>query len=229
LFVEPKGFTVSEAMNLQSDLRVLGDLNITGTIYKVTDVDGNSYNTITIGTQTWMAENLKTTRLNDGTSIPLVTSSATWGTLTTPAYCWYNNDEASNKVTYGALYNWYTANTGKLCPSGWHIPSDAEWTTLTDLFGGLSVAGGKMKEAGTGHWISPNVGATNESGFTGLPAGYRDKTSGFLNIGTYALWWASTGINSTDSWGRGLYNLDATVYRYPYYTNHGFSVRCIKN
>jgi len=89
-----------------------------------------------------MAENLKTTKLNDGTSIPLVTSSATWGTLSTPAYCWYNNDEASYKVTYGALYNWYTVNTGKLCPSGWHIPNDAEWTTLTNYLGGLSLAGG---------------------------------------------------------------------------------------
>jgi len=230
MFARTDTVGVSGVMNLQNNLLVQGNLNVAGTIYnEVTDVDGNSYNTIVIGTQTWMAENLKTTRLNDGTSIPLVTSSATWGTLLTPAYCWYNNDEASYKVTYGALYNWYTAKTGKLCPSGWHIPSDAEWTTLTDYLGGLSIAGGKMKEAETAHWISPNIGATNESGFTGLPAGYRDRTSGFLNIGTYALWWSSTEINSTDSWGRGLYNLDATVYRYNYYNNHGFSVRCIKN
>jgi uncharacterized protein (TIGR02145 family) len=230
MFARTDTVGVSGVMNLQNNLLVKGNLNIAGTIYnKVTDVEGNSYNTITIGTQTWMAENLKTTKLNDGTNIPLVTNGTTWGTLSTPAYCWFNNDEASYKVTYGALYNWYTANTGKLCPSGWHIPSDPEWTTLTDYLGGLSIAGGKMKEAGTSHWISPNIGATNESGFTGLPAGYRDKTSGFLNIGTYALWWASTGINSTDSWGRGLYNLDATVYRYNYYNNHGFSVRCIKN
>jgi uncharacterized protein (TIGR02145 family) len=230
MFARTDTVGVSGVMNLQSNLLVQGNINVTGTIYnKITDVDGNSYNTIAIGTQTWMAENLKTTKFNDGTSIPLVTSSTTWGTLLTPAYCWYNNDETTYKVTYGALYNWYTANTGKLCPTGWHIPSDAEWTTLTDYFGGLSIAGGKMKEAGTSHWISPNTGGTNESGFTGLPAGYRDKTSGFLNFGTYALWWASTGINSTDSWGRGLYNLDATVYRYNYYNNHGFSVRCIKD
>jgi uncharacterized protein (TIGR02145 family) len=230
MFARTDTVGVSGVMNLRSNLLVQGNLNIAGTIYnKVTDVNGNSYNTIVIGTQTWMAENLKTTKLNDGTDIPLVTNGTTWGTLLTPAYCWYNNDEATYKVTYGALYNWYTANTGKLCPSGWHIPSDAEWTTFTDYFGGLSIAGGKMKEAGTSHWISPNIGATNESGFTGLPAGYRDKTSGFLNIGTYALWWALTGINSTDSWGRGLYNLDATVYRSNYYNNHGFSVRCLKN
>ena len=230
MFARTDTVGVSGVMNLRNNLLVQGNLNIAGTIYnKITDVDGNSYNTIVIGTQTWMAENLKTTKLNDGTNIPLVTSATTWGTLSTPAYCWFNNDEATYKVPYGALYNWFTANTGKLCPSGWHIPSDAEWTTFTDYFGGLSIAGGKMKEAGTSHWISPNIGATNESGFTGLPAGYRDKTSGFLNIGTYALWWSSTEINSTDSWGRGLFNLDATVYRYNYYNNHGFSVRCIKN
>ena len=135
MFARTDTVGVSGVMNLQSNLLVQGNLNIAGTIYnKVTDVDGNSYNTVVIGTQTWMAENLKTTRLNDGTSIPLVTSSTTWGTLSTPAYCWYNNDEATNKVTYGALYNWYTAKSGKLCPSGWHIPSDDEWTTLTDLF-----------------------------------------------------------------------------------------------
>ena len=225
---------ISGVLNLQNDLIVAGNLNVSGAITKdttkITDIDGNIYNTVKIGTQIWMAENLKVIHLNDGTGIPLVTDAATWNNLPTPGYCWYNNNESTYRDTYGALYNWYTAKTGKLCPSGWHIPSDAEWTILTNYLGGLSVAGGKMKEAGTAHWLSPNTGATNESGFTGLPAGYRDKTTGsFLNIGSYALWWSSTEIISTDSWGRGLYHLDATVYRYNYYNNHGFSVRCVKN
>jgi uncharacterized protein (TIGR02145 family) len=134
------------------------------------DVDGNVYNTVTIGAQVWMAENLRTTKYNDGTSIPLVTDSTKWSDLSTPAHCWYNNDKASYKATYGALYNWYTVATDNLCPTGWHVPTTAEWQILKDYLGS-SVDGGKLKESGTTHWKSPNKGATNESGFTALPGG----------------------------------------------------------
>ena len=130
-----------------------------------TDIDGNVYHTVTIGTQIWMVENLKTTRYNDGSPIPFVTDSSSWSNLTTPGYCWYNND-TTNKNTYGALYNWFAVNTGKLAPTGWHVPTDDEWTTLTTYLGGESIAGGKLKETGTTHWRTPNAGATNEIGFT---------------------------------------------------------------
>jgi uncharacterized protein (TIGR02145 family) len=151
----------------------------------VTDGDGNVYNTVTIGTQIWMKGNLKTMKFNYGTSIPNVTDNTTWAGLTSAAYCWYNNDAATYKTTYGALYNWYAvdvaSNDGKnVCPAGWHIPSDAEWTTLTDYLGGASVAGSKLKETGTTHWLSPNTGATNESGFTALPGGGHSRNGNII-------------------------------------------------
>src|SRR5664279_5386678 len=125
------------------------------------DIDGNVYKNVTIVKQILMAENLKTTKFNDGTSIPLVRENSAWKDMNSPSFCWYNNDATTNKNNYGALYNWYTVNTNKLCPSGWHVPSDAEWTTLRTYLGGDSVAGGKLKETGTTHWKSPNTGATN--------------------------------------------------------------------
>jgi uncharacterized protein (TIGR02145 family) len=136
----------------------------------VTDIEGNDYTTVTIGTQTWMGENLKTTKLTDGESIPKITENAAWPNLATPAYCWYNNDETAHKKIYGALYNWYTVNTGKLCPTGWHIPSDDEWKTMIAFLGGAE-AGNKLQEVGTTHWTTQNEGATNKSGFTALPGG----------------------------------------------------------
>lgn len=163
----------------------------------VTDIDGNIYHTVQIGTQIWMVENLKTTKFNDGTTIPLVTDNIAWSKLTTPAYCWNKNIE-NNKDTYGALYNWYAVNTGKLCPKGWHVPTDNDWTILANYLGGEtydnknieSKTGGKLKESGTIHWSSPNEGATNETGFTGLPGGSRAYYKGDFNeIGTMGDWW----------------------------------------
>ena len=139
----------------------------------IKDIDGNKYKTVTIGTQVWMAENLKTTKFNDGTPIPMVKENDAWANLTTPAFSWYNNDSIDNKRNYGALYNWYTVSTNKLCPVGWHVPTEAEWATITAYLGEVGLAGGKLKDAGTVHWRTPNTGATNESGFTALPGGYR--------------------------------------------------------
>ncbi|MCB9001260.1 MAG: fibrobacter succinogenes major paralogous domain-containing protein [Bacteroidales bacterium] len=164
---------------------------ITTTNGTVTDIDGNTYITVTIGNQVWMAENLKTTHYNDGTAIPNVTDGNEWAALTTGAYCWYSNATAY-KDTYGALYNWYAVNTGKLAPTGWHVATDAEWTTLTTYLGGESVAGGKLKETDTTHWASPNTGATNETGFTALPGGYRGRGGAFGGIGGYGYWWSAT-------------------------------------
>jgi uncharacterized protein (TIGR02145 family) len=187
----------------------------------VTDIDGNTYNTVTIGTQVWMAENLKTIKFNDGTAISNVTDGAAWLGLTTPAYSWYNNDIA-NKDIYGALYNWYTVKTNKLCPSGWHVPSDAEWTVLTTYLGGAS-AGGKLKETGTTHWLTPNAGATNETGFTALPGGYRYNGGTFGNIGILGDWWSST-----ETYTRAMH-FDGADVGMLYSQGAGFSVRCLKD
>jgi len=193
----------------------------------VKDIDGNVYKTVTIGTKVWMAENLKTTKYNDGTAIPLVADDKAWEALTTPAYCWYNNDATANKKTYGALYNWYTVNTKKLCPTGWHVPTDAEWTTLTTYLGGESVAGGKLKETGITHWTTPNTGATNETGFTALPGGSRNGAYYF--IGYYGSWWSATEYDAIIAWYRYLYYYKSTVTRDNYAKQVGFSVRCLRD
>jgi len=201
----------------------------------VSDIDGNVYNTITITTQTWMAENLKTTKYNDNTPIPLVTDINEWILLsTTPGYCWYRNDTAAYKATYGALYNWYVvdsaSNGGKnVCPTGWHVPTEAEWTTLTSYLGGESVAGGKLKEFGTFHWLSPNTGATNESGFTGLPGGYRDGNGLFYLGGSYGYWWSSSKSYSA-SYCRSMgCDISSVGGGYIYFPEKAFSVRCLKD
>ena len=218
--------------------------NITGTAYGneisfttnnsdgISDVDGNYYNIVTIGSQIWMAENLKTTKYNDGILIPYVTDNITWGNLTTPAYCWYKND-INNKSIYGALYNWYTVSTNKLCPMGWRVPTDEEWTTLTTYLGGETAAGGKLKEQGPAHWLSPNTGATNESGFTALPGGDRSDKLGsgvfFAINGFTGRWWSSTIYNLTNIWIRHIDYNGATVYRSNITREHGISIRCIKD
>lgn len=201
------------------------------TIPTISDIEGNIYHIVTIGAQVWMAENLKTTKYSDATSIPLVTDNSAWNNLTTPGYCWYKNDEATYKNTYGALYNWYTVNTGNLCPTGWHVPTDAEWTTLTTYLGGESVAGGKLKETGTAHWHSPNTGATNESGFTALPGGIRYNTGTFNLIGDWGGWWSSTEYDAYNAWDRSLYLSYGNVLRYSsgHNKNIGVSVRCLRD
>jgi uncharacterized protein (TIGR02145 family) len=189
------------------------------------DSEGNKYRTIQIGTQTWMAENLKSTKLSDGTDIPFVPDVNLWSGLITPGYCWFNNDS----VGYGALYNWYTVNTGKLCPEGWHVPADEEWTILTDYLGGKSDAGGKLREAGTTHWQSPNTGATNETGFTGLPAGYRSYGGGFNSFKNYGFWWSSTEWSSTGAWYRDVYYGYNSVDRSNSNKKSGANIRCVKD
>ena len=198
----------------------------------VTDIDGNTYATIILGTQEWMVENLKVTHFNNGDSIPLITNN--WSSLSTPGYCWYNDDEATYKNTYGALYNWYTVNTSELCPTGWHVPSDSEWYVLSVYLGGLSVAGGKLKEIGTTHWNDPNTGATNEAGFTALPGGCRSTYFGiwstFINNGYEGCWWSSTLNPYTyNSYYEELYYNFSNINRYEGTLTDNFSVRCVKD
>jgi uncharacterized protein (TIGR02145 family) len=197
----------------------------------VTDIDGNVYNTVSIGTQCWMKENLKTSKYRDGSAIPTGLDSNSWQNTTSGAYAVYDNNPANN-TTYGKLYNWYAvADPRGLCPVGWHVPSDmpsdAEWTTLENFLGGVTVAGGKMKT--TTGWTLPNTAATNESGFSGLPSGYRFVNGEFDDIGTGGYWWYSID-SSARSWARGLNHDTASIFSY--YGGpkvFGFSVRCIRD
>jgi len=194
----------------------------------ITDSDGNIYTSLTIGTQIWMKENLKTTKFEDGTSIANVTDQAEWDGLTTPAYCWYNNDEAAFKVPYGALYNWYAVNTGNLCPSGWHVSTYEDWAALIIYLDGDSAAGCKIKEAGTTHWNNPNAGATNESGFTALPGGMRGNIS-FWNIGIFGGWWSYTGDPGGFDLCHYLTYDEVAVGILSYSESYGMSVRCVRD
>jgi uncharacterized protein (TIGR02145 family) len=200
----------------------------------VSDADGNLYKTIQIGTQIWMAENLRTTKLNDGTSIPQVTDDAEWQNLKTSGYCWYDNNPSSFKDTYGALYNWYAVNTGKLCPIGWHVPSNAEWKILSDYLG--VDAGDKMKEEGTTRWVDSNLGASNISGFTAIPGGSRDpfyqewRYSTFGYLGYNSSWWSATENDALIANAAWLYN------NVSYFSSSitalkvaGLSIRCLKD
>ena len=198
----------------------------------MTDIEGNEYKTIAIGTQTWMAENLKTTKYRNGDPIPNVIDNAAWAALATGAFCWYNNDAATYKATYGALYNWYAvADIRNIAPTGWHVPTNAEWTTLTDYLGGEGIAGGKLKESGSSHWYSPNYGATNITGFTALPGGYRYDSVGIFYYVEYNVhWWTSTARNASFAWYRALYYNGSNVDRYSdFHEPYGFSVRCVRD
>jgi len=194
----------------------------------VIDYDGNTYDTIAIGTQVWLKQNLRVTHFNDGTPIPNVTDSAEWANLITPARCYYENDSAEFDSVYGTLYNWYAANNPNICPSGWHVSTNPEWLAVETYLGGESIAGGKMKETDTIHWASPNVGATNSSGFTGLPAGMREFNSNFKYIRENGLWWTTTTYN-TYAWSTYLWYLFSGVDHNPTPKFYGLNIRCIKN
>jgi uncharacterized protein (TIGR02145 family) len=195
----------------------------------VYDVDGFAYHTIVIGNQTWLKENLKTTRYRDGSVIPLISSNSVWMNETTGAYCSYGNNNA-NVTFYGALYNWYTViDNRKLCPEGWHIPTNEEWTTLTTYLGGLDIAGGKMKEAGLEHWYGPNTGADNQSGFTAFGSGFRDLTGVYAGIKELAYYWSSSEYSPTHGIGRKLFYDFSSVSFSGNYKQTGCAVRCIKD
>ena len=192
----------------------------------ITDIDGNVYNIVTIGTQIWMAENLRTTRYNDGTSIPFFADTA----FNSPAYTQYTIGLDSYGSIYGGLYNWFAVNTGKLCPTGWHVSSDFEWSALMVYIGGQGTGGGKLKEAGYAHWSSPNYGATNEYGFTGLPGGARDDV-GYRSLGLAGYWWSSTEIpgGSYAYYHAFYYDQGNIINSYYKLRSFYFSIRCIKD
>ena len=205
----------------------------------IADEDGNSYKTVYIGTQKWMAENLRTTKYNDGTMIPLVIDPTKWAEnfnkkSTLPMMSWYNNDKDNSIATkYGALYNWYAItplyNEDKnVCPTGWHLPSDDEWTVLLDFIAG---DGGKLKKEGITEWLSPNRFATNTSGFSALPAGFRDEAGNYVQIATNGKWWSSLQheIFTSNAWYRDLNNGNGALFRGFYDKSAGLSVRCVED
>ena len=199
----------------------------------VRDAEWNFYKTIQIGTQTWMAENLKTTIFNNlgqianGNDKLGGNNDNSWENITYDLYCWYSSDTA-NKRNNGALYNWYAVKTGMLCPDGWHVPSEAEFSTLITFLGGESAAGGKLKETGTTHWLSPNSEATNECGFSAFPGGYRSYIES-LSIDTTGYWWSSTEINAGSASFMILKNDNGSASINNGYKTNGLSVRCIKD
>jgi len=196
----------------------------------VTDLEGNVYKTIKIGTQRWMAENLKTTKYRNGDPIPNVPENLAWKSLTTGAYCWNNNNATSSKATYGALYNWFAvADSRNIAPTGWHVATDDDWTTLTTYLQGVNVAGGKLKETGFIHWSNPNIGASNSSGFTALPGGYRGGSGAFYGVGSGGIWWCSKVRDANNAWGRYLRYGEAKITRDSGGKNYGFSIRCVKD
>jgi uncharacterized protein (TIGR02145 family) len=201
---------------------VVSDTPFTDTT--VTDIDGNIYKIVNIGDQYWMAENLKVTRYRNGDVIPNVTNNNDWRIQNTGAYCSYGNN-ASYIETYGLLYNWYVVNDSRnIAPEGWHIPTQSEWQTLINYLGGQQIASGKMKEIGTVHWHSPNIGATNESGFTALPGGYRDRNGSFRELTFLAEFWEK-GFEF--SWG--LYSGGTSVSGTVRFNRDGISIRCVKD
>lgn len=202
----------------------------------VSDIDGNTYKTIKIGAQTWMAENLKATRLNNGTSIQLVVDDNQWLVSDSAVYCWVNNEEGGLKDTYGALYNWRAVNSYKLCPLGWHVPSNAEWTTLTTYLGDPNKLGDKIKETGDTHWLNPGASTTNESGFTALPAGYRNFNGSFRPGSSYshwrgseAYWWSSSNAYPGGAYYRVIYTNSNSLLMGSWRIEMGLSVRCVKD
>ena len=204
--------------------------------------DGITYKTVKIGNQVWMAENLKATKYNDGTDIPLVTDNSEWDELLTPAYCWYDNDQATYENTYGALYNWYTVETEKLCPVGWHVPSDYEWNTL-EMALGMSQSEiyetefrgshGSQLAANADFWNNGALENNSEfgtSGFDALPGGSRNFSNGiFDKVDEYGSWWSSTDSDYNYAYYRSLYYDNSGVRRFNYFKTFGFSVRCVKD
>jgi uncharacterized protein (TIGR02145 family) len=194
----------------------------------VSDIEGNSYKTVKIGSQVWMAENLKTSKFNDGTEIPLIKDSEAWQELNTPGFCIYDNDSGKYKELYGALYNGYSIATGRLCPSGWHVPSRDEFRKLREFTGDTVTGGGKLKEQGTDHWLTPNRGADNSSSFKALPSGIRYFEGSFMSVLCFTSFWSSTESVKDEAWYMSLYFGDAAVNLSSISKKQGFSVRCVK-
>lgn len=209
---------------------------------EVIDIDGNVYKTVRIGSQVWMVENLKTTRLNDGKEILLIKENSAWLDSPISGYCWYDNDEVEYKSMYGALYNWHTVETGRLCPSGWHIPADSEWKELEKELGMTPAEANDIRWRGTDQgsqlagnrelWSDGdllNNSKFDTTGFSAIPGGSRIPVGHFDHIGKLGSWWTSTEGDVRGGWSRLLDSFTSKIYRFNYHESSGFSVRCIKD
>lgn len=195
----------------------------------VTDYNGNVYNTVLIGQQCWLKENLRARHYNNGTSIPNITTNSQWSSNTTGARCWYNNDSLTYAGKFGALYNWYTVNNGNPCPAGWFLPNGADWWNLLNSVGGQS-GPGNLKDTTFMYWMPPNTGATNSSGFTGLPGGLRITSGAFGSYGTDALWWTTDSNGNLAYYMRFRHDTENTTSSNPLHpSSYGMSLRCFKN
>lgn len=195
----------------------------------VSDIDGNIYETVLIGNQVWMAENLMTTRLNDGTEISLITDKPEWQKTDEPALCWYNNESSVYQVQYGGLYNGFAAENEKICPAGWHVPARDELMQLVKFLGDTTLAGGKLKLEGTAQWHSPNKGADNSSSFAALPAGMRYFEGTFSSLSYFTAYWSSTSKDISLLAYMSLSYLDSKAVIRNCNKNHGFSIRCVRD
>lgn len=224
---------ISKQLDDMTSIMCTGDCPTTTTttsadpITTTTTTTTEAIPSVLIGDQTWALRNLEVVTYANGDPIPEVQDPAVWATLTTGAWCYYDNDSANN-IEYGKIYNWHAVNDPRgLAPIGQHVPTDTEFTTLTTFLGGLTVAGGKLKETGTLHWIIPNTDATNDSGFTALPGGYRNITGIFSNIGAFGYWWSSSQFNAPNAWYRYLVTNTGTAFSFSNNKKFGFSVRCL--
>ncbi|MEM7374899.1 MAG: fibrobacter succinogenes major paralogous domain-containing protein [Bacteroidota bacterium] len=209
----------------------------------IKDGEGNVYESVVLGTQEWLTQDLRTTRYNDGEPIPVRIDAASLSkNLWIAGMSWYNYDSTAQvEAGYGALYNWYAVNTGKLCPAGWHVPTDEEWTILIqyldtgkvnpDTLGKSqsNIAGGKMKEAGYDHWAGPNTNASNTSGWTALAGGYGINDGGFYRQRFKGIWWSSTEAYQSHAYARSLRYKDGNIARIDDLMSYFFSVRCLKD
>jgi len=194
----------------------------------VSDIDGNIYDTVAIGTQVWLVENLNVTHYRNGDPIPNVTDSAEWVNLTTGAYCNYDNSSANAEI-YGRLYNWFAVNDSRnIAPIGWHVATLDEWIILENYLGSDTVAGGKLKETGTTHWTDPNTAATNESGFTALPGGLREPAGFFYIDAKIGNWW-TTSANGSKAWHAYTDAVTGSLLLIDSPKAVGYSVRCVKD
>jgi len=211
---------------------ILEELGLIANNYSGTmsDLEGNVYKTVKIGTQTWMAENLRANAFNNGSEVPLVNGNTDWANLSGSGHCYYwsSGEYFALRGLFGALYNWYAVANGNLCPTGWHVPTDGEWTTLINYLGGTSIAGGKLKARGSYYW-EDSSGATNDFGFNALPGGYRQSNGVYFNCFKYGSWWSSSEYNSNDGISRFIDSVTNQIYWSNDDKNLGLSVRCIKN
>jgi uncharacterized protein (TIGR02145 family) len=224
------GTLENKAIQMDKRLSDVEKILLSAGLYKVFDGDGNEYKVIRIGDMFWTAENLRTTKYMNGVDIPLVTDANTWNNLDYEAYCWYNNDFVANPGTYGALYNWYAVDRGRLCPDGWHVATDYDWDLLVQYTGGYLVAGGNLKETGFDHWDIPNFGATDLYGFKALPGGQRDKDGNFGEMGRYGYWWSPQYpvVTDVDTYYSIGFN-SSEVLSIQEDIRAGYSVRCVRD